>query len=120
MHPDTYSPVTTHPERPAATGAELRDLFAMAALHTAPADPSAWRVADWAYHVADAMLTRRRPKAAPADDAGDRLAAVCCAMLADLKRREANLAAANPESQAAAHMRETIRLAESALAATAH
>lgn len=70
MHPDCYSPVSQHPEPPAArpvcepTGAELRDLFAMAALYVANVAnvgsyPTPDVYADWAYQVADAMLARR-------------------------------------------------------------
>lgn len=65
MHPDCYSPVSQYPEPPAArpvadlTGAELRDVFAKAAMHSCSHLTAPALVADWAYQVADAMLARR-------------------------------------------------------------
>jgi hypothetical protein len=67
MHPDCPPPCLAdarieYPERPSRTGAELRDDFAKAALVAMlprmsgrPIDDAA----DWAYHMADAMLARR-------------------------------------------------------------
>jgi hypothetical protein len=67
MHPDCPPPCLAdarleYPERPGRTGAELRDDFAKVAL--AAAIPrleylSAKEAANWAYHMADAMLARR-------------------------------------------------------------
>jgi hypothetical protein len=60
-----YSPTQTHPDfaepRPAPpTGADLRDLFALAALGGCqPNCSTSSDVADWCYQVADAMLARR-------------------------------------------------------------
>jgi hypothetical protein len=123
MHPDCPPPCLADDRLRSspATGAELRDLFAMAALASRPADPSALRASDWAYQVADSMLSRRARSDGqlPADPVAA-LAHVCREMLRDVERREANLAnspSVPADSMALTWYRQTIARARAALTA---